>query len=99
MSYGAHATVVGQCHVPLGGPPPRPPPPRLPTCALVCCVRTISSSGMMCAGEKKCAPTSRSAAWRPPAILAPTSSMSMVEVLVDRMASGRQCFSRSGGAQ
>jgi hypothetical protein len=45
----------------------------------------------MCAGEKKCAPTMRPAAF----VLAPTSEMSMVDVLVDRMASGRHAASRS----
>lgn len=58
---------------------------------LVCLVRTISRSGMMCAGLKKCAPTMRS--WL--RVLAPTSSMSMVEVLVARMQVGEQEASRS----
>mgnify|MGYP001807500211 CR=1 FL=1 len=74
---------------------PRPHAPHAPTWAPVSLVLTISSSGMMCAGLKKCAPSSRRRAAAPPDILAPTSSMSMVEVLVERMASGRQAFSRS----
>ncbi len=57
-----------------------------PTCWLVRPVRTISSSGITCAGLKKCAPTMRSCA----RVLAPTTSMSMVLVLVDRMQSGLQ---------
>ncbi len=54
-------------------------------------MRTISSRGMMWAGEKKCAPTMRSAA----RVLAPMREMSMVDVLDDRMASGRHTRSRS----
>mmetsp|Transcript_7277 Transcript_7277/g.18491 ORF Transcript_7277/g.18491 Transcript_7277/m.18491 type:complete len:248 (-) Transcript_7277:758-1501(-) len=50
-----------------------------------------SNSGMMCAGEKKCAPTMRSG----DLILAATLVMSMVDVLVDRMQSGRHAASRS----
>ena len=48
----------------------------------------------MCAGLKKCAPMTRS--WD--LVLAPMSSMSMVEVLVDRMQSGPQTLSRSAGS-
>lgn len=55
-----------------------------PTCLLVLLVRTISSSGITCAGLKKCAPTMRSCAL----VVLPTMSMSMVLVLVDRMQSG-----------
>mmetsp|Transcript_695 Transcript_695/g.2030 ORF Transcript_695/g.2030 Transcript_695/m.2030 type:complete len:319 (-) Transcript_695:535-1491(-) len=57
----------------------------------VCLDRTISSSGMMWAGLKKWAPIMRSCA----SVLAATSSMSMVLVLVARMASLRHAFSRS----
>jgi hypothetical protein len=68
-----------------------------PTCGLVSLVRTISSSGITCAGLKKCAPSTR----RWARVLAPTRLMSMVDVLVERMASGRQADSRSahGGGQ
>ena len=48
----------------------------------------------MCAGLKKCAPMTRS--WD--LVLAPMSSMSMVEVLVDRMQSGPHTLSRSAGS-
>ena len=54
-------------------------------------VRTISSSGITCAGEKKWAPTMRSAA----RVCLPIRLMSMVLVLLLRMASGRHAFSRS----
>ena len=47
----------------------------------------------MCAGEKKWAPMMRSCAFILPAI----SAMSMVDVLVDRMASGLQACSSSAG--
>ena len=49
----------------------------------------------MCAGEKKWAPIMRSWAFILPAIIA----MSMVDVLVDRMASGLQACSRSAGME
>ena len=54
-------------------------------------MRTISSSGITCAGEKKWAPTMRSAA----RVSLPIRLMSMVLVLLLRMASGRHAFSRS----
>ena len=55
--------------------------------------RTTSSSGMMCAGEKKWFPTTLDAACG--SSLAPTTSMSIVDVLVDSTASGLQAFARS----
>ena len=65
------------------------------TCLEVRSVRTISSSGMTWAGLKKCAPMMRSGQ----VVCAPTSSMLMVEVLVDKMASGRQARCRSAAKQ
>ena len=47
----------------------------------------------MCAGEKKWAPMMRSWAFILPAM----SAMSMVDVLVDKMASGLQACSSSAG--
>mmetsp|Transcript_5581 Transcript_5581/g.23602 ORF Transcript_5581/g.23602 Transcript_5581/m.23602 type:complete len:332 (+) Transcript_5581:688-1683(+) len=61
------------------------------TCGGVCSVRMISKSCMTCAGEKKCAPTMRSGA----RIFAAHLVMSMVDVFVLRMASGRHAASRS----
>ncbi len=54
-------------------------------------MRTISNSGMICAGLKKCAPMTLS--WD--LVFEPMSSMSMVEVLVDSMQSGPHTLSRS----
>lgn len=61
------------------------------TCGDVLSVRTISSSGMTCAGLKKWAPTIRSGH----EVFAPMRVRSMVEVLDDRMASGLHARSRS----
>ena len=61
------------------------------TCGGVMSVRMISKSCMTCAGEKKCAPTMRSGFF----IFCATFVMSIVEVFVERMASGRQLDSRS----
>ena len=54
-------------------------------------VRTISSSGITCAGLKKCAPTTLSAA----CVFLLMRLRSMVLVLLERMQSGRQAASRS----
>mmetsp|Transcript_8516 Transcript_8516/g.23007 ORF Transcript_8516/g.23007 Transcript_8516/m.23007 type:complete len:292 (-) Transcript_8516:903-1778(-) len=62
------------------------------TCGEVFDDRTISKSGMTCAGEKKWAPTIRSCAC---GTLAPMTSMSIVEVFVDRIACLGHAFSRS----
>ena len=56
------------------------------TCGEVVEVRTISSSCMTCAGEKKCAPRMRGRAEG--VHLAPTRSMSIVDVLVALRARG-----------
>lgn len=64
------------------------------TCLLVRSVRTISSSGITCAGEKKWAPTTRPSS-RARLVPAPTKSMSIVDVLVASTQSGRVAASRS----
>ena len=54
-------------------------------------VRMISNSCMMCAGEKKCAPTKRCGDFIPAAIFV----MSIVDVFVDKIAPGGQTRSKS----